>query len=132
VALSEGVTKLNTLVPDVSLVPCQQIVGEGKDRLFDEHFDYLLELANHGVFHANQVLFIIVTLPSPFQKKPGINLKTQTLKSGIANGSPSHNTPGSSVFSKSQGSTCGSSSKLGGPKGGASSHRSRWPLQQAS
>jgi hypothetical protein len=78
-------------------------LGKGKDRPFDEHFDYLLELANHGVFHANQVLFIIVTLSSPFQKKPGINLKTQTLKSGFANGSPSHNTPGSSVFQKVKG-----------------------------
>ena len=46
------VTKLNTLVPDVWLFPCQRIVGElGKDRLFDEHFGYILKL-NHGVFHA--------------------------------------------------------------------------------
>ena len=30
--------------------------GKGKDRPFHEHCDYLLELANHGVFHANQSL----------------------------------------------------------------------------
>ena len=29
---------------------------KGKGRPFNEHFDYLLELANHGVFHANQSL----------------------------------------------------------------------------
>ena len=29
-------------------------LGKGKDRPFDEHFDFLLELANHGVFRANQ------------------------------------------------------------------------------
>ena len=30
VALLEEVTKLNTLVPDVWLIPCRRIVGEGQ------------------------------------------------------------------------------------------------------
>ena len=51
--LLEDVTRLNTLVHNVWLIPCQRIVGEGKDWPFDEHFDFLLELANHGEFHAN-------------------------------------------------------------------------------
>ena len=63
-------------------------LGKGKDRPFDVQFDYFLELANHGGFHANQVMFIFVTLLSPFQTKPGINLKTQTLESGFANEFP--------------------------------------------
>ena len=83
-------------------------MAKGKDRPFDEHFDYLLELPNHGVLHANQVLFIFVMLLSPFQTKPAINLKTQTLKSGFANGFPS------AQYSRKR-STCGSSSRLGGP-----------------
>ncbi|KIJ97325.1 hypothetical protein K443DRAFT_254228 [Laccaria amethystina LaAM-08-1] len=33
-------------------------------------------------------LFIVVTSSLPFQTKPGINLKTQTLKGGCANGFP--------------------------------------------
>ena len=58
-ALSEDVTKLNSLVFDVWLI---RLLGKGKDQLFDEHFDYLFEVANHGVFHTNQVSFIVVTL----------------------------------------------------------------------
>ena len=66
VALLEGVTEVHTLVPDrfgSSLV--NGSLGKGKGRPFNEHFDYLLELANVGVFHVNQVLFIVVTLSSP-------------------------------------------------------------------
>ena len=77
VALLEEVTTLNNLVPNVWLIPARRVVGKG--RSFVEHFDHLFDLANHGVFHANQVLFIVVTLSSPFQTMPGINLK-QTLE----------------------------------------------------
>ena len=63
-APSEEITELNTLVPDVWLIGS---LGKGKDRLFDEHFDYLFGVANHGVFwHPNQVSFIVVTLSSLF------------------------------------------------------------------
>ena len=50
-ALSEDVTKLNSLVFDVWLI---RLLGKGKDQLFDEHFDYLFEVANHGVFHTTK------------------------------------------------------------------------------
>jgi hypothetical protein len=77
-------------------------LGKGKDRPFDKYFDYVLELANHGAFHANQVLFIVVALLLSFQTKPGLSLKTQTLKSGFANGFPLYNTR-SSIFLKVEG-----------------------------
>ena len=54
-ALLEEVAKLNTLVGPMfgsSLVNGSS--EKGKDRLFDEHLDFLLqpELANHGVFRS--------------------------------------------------------------------------------
>ena len=61
-------------------------LGKGKDRPFDEHFDYILKL-NHGVLHANQAYVyrrnLIVTISDEAWDK----LKTQTLKSGSANSS---------------------------------------------
>ena len=99
VPLLEEVTKLNTLVLNVWLSRVEGSLGKGKDRPFDESFDYLLELANHGVFHANQVSFIVVTLSPLFQTNSVINVKTQILKNGFADGFPSHNTAGSFVFS---------------------------------
>ena len=101
------------------------LFGKAKDWPFDEHFDNLLELANHGVLHANQVSFIVATLSSPFQTKPGMNLKTQTLKSGFHFAQYCRNFH----FFIDRGTTCGSSSRLGGPKGDAFSHVSRWPVQ---
>lgn len=44
------------------------MLGKYKDRPFDEHFDYFRQLANHGVFHANQVLFIVVILDKAWDK----------------------------------------------------------------
>ena len=35
---------------------------KGKDWPFDEQFDNIHELANHGLFHANQVSFTVVVL----------------------------------------------------------------------
>jgi len=89
VALLEEVTiYIYILVPDVWLIPYQWIVGGGPRPAVRQA--RLLEIANHGVFHANQILFkfIVVILSSPFQTKPAINLKTQTLKTGFANGFP--------------------------------------------
>ena len=37
-------------------------LGKDKDRPFDEHFPYLLELADHGLFDAKQLLFIVITI----------------------------------------------------------------------
>ena len=86
-------------------------LGKGKGRPFNEHFDYLLELANVGVFHVNQVLFIVVTLSSPFQTVPRIDLKTQL--TGFASARfPFPQYSRKSRFSQSQGFTCGSSGKL--------------------
>ena len=84
VAQLEEDTKLNTLVPKVWFIPYQRIVGEGQRPVVRRAPWFLLELANYGVFHANQVLCLVVTLSSPFQTKPGINLKTQALKNGFA------------------------------------------------
>ena len=88
VALLEEVTKLNALMPDVWLFPCQRIVGKGKDRPFDKQFDYILKL-NHGVFHANQGLVYRRNLIVAISDEAWDKLKTQTLKSGIANVLPS-------------------------------------------
>ena len=84
VALLEEVTQLNTPVPNVWLIPHQRIVGEGQRPAIRRAPRVLLELANHGVFHANQVSFIVVNLSLPFQTKLGINLKTQALRNGSA------------------------------------------------
>ena len=45
-------------------------LGKDKDRPFDEHFPYLLELADHGLFDAKQLLFIVITISPLFQTKP--------------------------------------------------------------
>ena len=92
---------------------CQQIV-----RVEGQNFDILLELANHGVFHANQVSFIVATLPSPFQTNLGINLNTRILKSGF----PFAQYCRKLRFFKIRGTIYESSSRLGGPKGDAFSH----------
>ena len=126
-ALLQEATKLSTLdlVPDVRLIHLSTDCWKGKDWPFNKHFDNLLELANHGVLHANQVSFIVATLSSPFQTKPGINLKTQTLlKSGFHFAQSCRKFH----FFKDRGTACGSSSRLGGPKGDAFSHVSRWPV----
>ena len=81
-------TKLNTPVPDVWLIPYQWIVGEGQRPAVRRAPWFILELANHGVFHANQVSFIVVTLSLSFQTKPVVSLTTQTLKNGFAHGFP--------------------------------------------
>ena len=58
---------------------------KGKDRPFNEHFDYLLEL---GVFHANQSLLYRRDLITTISDQVWIKLKTKRLKSGFANGFP--------------------------------------------
>jgi len=58
VALLEGVTKRNTLVPDGLAHPLSTDHWKGRDQSFDEYFDYLLELENVGVFHVNQELLV--------------------------------------------------------------------------
>ena len=45
-------------------------LGKDKDRPFDEHYPYLLELADHGLCDAKQLLFIVITISPLFQTKP--------------------------------------------------------------
>ena len=59
---------------------------KGKYRPFDEHFDYILKLANHGVFHAKPNLVYRNNLIVAISDEAWDKLKTQTLKSGFANG----------------------------------------------
>ena len=78
VAPLEGVTKLNTLVPDVWLFPCQRIIGP-----FDEHFDYILKL-NHGVFCASQGLAYCRNLIVTISDEAGDKLEDPDAQSGFA------------------------------------------------
>ncbi|EDR07315.1 uncharacterized protein LACBIDRAFT_328203 [Laccaria bicolor S238N-H82] len=57
VALLEGVTKLNTLVPDVWLMPCKRIVRE---RPFDENFDYQF-VSCHPTFVYRRNLIVAIS-----------------------------------------------------------------------
>ena len=75
-ALLEEVITLNTLVPNVRLIP---YLGKGKDPPFDEAFDTYLNLQIPVCLMPAKSRF-----SSPFQTKPGINLKTQALKNGCA------------------------------------------------
>ena len=61
-------------------------LGKGKDRPFDEHFDCILKLANHGVFHAKPSLVYRGNLIIAISDEAWDKLKTQTLTSGFANG----------------------------------------------
>ena len=79
---------------------------------------------------ANQVLGIIVTLSSPFQTKSEIDLKTQTLRNGFANGFPFTQYSRKSLFSKSR--VYLQKFKQIGRIRDALSHRKRWPVQYMS
>ena len=71
---------------------------KGKDRPFNEHFDYLLEL---GVFHANQSLLyrrdLITTVSDQVWDKVENQETQKWLRKWVP---PSHNAPGSSVLKK--------------------------------
>ena len=69
------------------------------DRLFDEHLDYLLELANYGVFRANQSRVYRRNLITTISDEVWDKLKDPDTQKWLRKWSPpSHNTPGSSVF----------------------------------
>ena len=71
---------------------------KGKDRPFNEHFDYLLEL---GVFHANQSLLYRRNLITTISDEVRDQVENQDAQKWLRKWvSPSHNTPGSSVFKK--------------------------------
>ena len=63
-------------------------LGKGKDRPFDEHFDHILKLANHGVFHAKPNLVYRGNLIVAISDEAWDRLKTQTITSDFANGFP--------------------------------------------
>ena len=112
------VTKLNTLdlVPDVWLIHLStDCSGRRKTGPSTSTLITFLNL---------QITVCCVPTKS-LQTKPGINLKTQTLKSGFHFARYCRKFH----FFKDRGTTCGSSSRLGGPKGDAFSHVSRWPVQ---
>ena len=79
-ALLEEVTKLNTPSPVFGSSLLNGSLGKGKDRSFDEHLDSFLNLQITVCFIPTKSHL------SPFQTKPGINLKTQTLKNDFAPG----------------------------------------------
>ena len=59
--------------------------GKGKDRPFHEHCDYPLELANHGVFHANQSLVYRRSLITTISDKVWDNLEDPDTQKWLRN-----------------------------------------------
>ena len=73
-------------------------LGKGKDRPFDKHLQMTV------CFMLTKILFIVLILSSPFQTKPAIDLTTETLKNGFANGPcPLRTTAASFVFTRVNG-----------------------------
>ena len=81
---------------------------KGKGQLFDEQLDYLLELANHGVFRTNQSRVYRRNLIITISDEVWDNLEDPDIQKWLRKCvPPSHNIPGSSVFIRVDGLLAG-------------------------